>query len=156
MDMLENFMVSKKRGAIVIILLYIFLSISCSSSGEGVNNMRGGNNNVPKDTIDMKGKFTTLYNDWQEYINRPNVKVSSRSEDYIKCKPYNEIIKLGKPVLPHLVEKLKEGKASNWHESQFFLWHAIKDITGTNLAEYEKFLPEQQIAEKYIIWWQKQ
>lgn len=105
--------------------------------------------------IQMKRKFVILYNQWQNYINKPEIKISSRSQDYTNCKPYKEIVKLGKPALPYLIEKLKEGELTLWKEGQFFLWYAIRDITGVDLSKKYKSFSEQEIAKKYIYWWEQ-
>lgn len=151
-------MVDKKFIILIVVVVQLLFMTSCSLSNNGVAEMEQKNDsNMPRENLDIiREKFTNLYNKWQDYINRPEVKISSRSESYTECSPYNDIINIGKPALPYLFEKLKEGKRSGWEESQFFLWYAIRDITEIDLTEDNKSLGEQEIAEKYIIWWETQ
>ena len=87
---------------------------------------------------------------WKKYINQPSVKISSRVEGYIGCQPYRDITKLGKPALPYIFEKMKEG--------EFFLWHAAEEIMKMDLSkslkEENAFVSEQEISEEYVRWWE--
>lgn len=112
-----------------------------------------GDGDLSKNDLMVKNEFINLYNQWQEYIKKPEIMISSRSEDYINCKPYQDIIKLGEAALPYLIEKIRDGKDSSWKEGQFFLWYAVKEVSGVDLTEENKIFSEQEIAEKYLDWW---
>jgi len=58
---------------------------------------------------EIKKKFDDLYAEWQEVIQSPRIQASSNPEDYNNNKPYREIIRLGKDVLPLVLEKIKDG-----------------------------------------------
>ena len=136
-------------------VLYIGTDTMCK---EGIFKMkqenRTDNDNVPDDKQSIKKRFEALYSQWQDYINQPKVQISSRSQDYINCKPYNDMIKMGEPILPYLIEKMKNGKLSSWKENQFFLWHAVCNISNVNLIKDDDAVVEQNIAERYINWWE--
>lgn len=101
----------------------------------------------------IQEKFEDLYNQWQNYMKEPKVKISSRSQDYISCAPYRDIINLGRPVLPFLIQKMHRGKVSAWNEGQFLLWYAVREISGVNLIKDDEVISEQEIAERYINWY---
>lgn len=100
--------------------------------------------------------FTSLYAQWQAYINRPQIRLRSNTGAYTDCKPFRDMVALGKPALPLLMEKLKDGNASGWKESQFFLWHAVREISGTDLPKDKPAEGEQEAARLYITWWNNQ
>lgn len=100
--------------------------------------------------------FPSLYAQWQAHINRPQVKLRSDTRSYIDCKPFRDIASLGKPALPLIMEKLREGNADGWRESQFFLWHAVRDISGTDLSKDNTSAGEQEMARRYLKWWTEQ
>lgn len=102
----------------------------------------------------IEERFNELYTEWREYINTSPVKFSSKSRDYINCKPYKEIIEMGRPVLPYIIEKMETAKLSGNMGVDSFLWYAIRDITGVDLTT-SKFWYEGEIAEKYINWWKE-
>jgi len=108
---------------------------------------------VQDDQNIIKSKFIILYAQWLKYIEKPNIAVSSRSDDYINCEPYRGIVNLGKPVLPFLIEKITDGKNNSWNESQFFLWYAVREISGVDLIKRSEIMSEQEKAERYINWW---
>jgi hypothetical protein len=98
--------------------------------------------------------FNTHYEDWQEYINTPPLPYISNIEPFVECGPYKEMIDLGIPILPALMNKIVEGSKTNWNESQFLLWRAVKEITYVDLRGHNKITEsEQDISNKYIKWW---
>ncbi len=103
----------------------------------------------------IKEQFDALYAEWEKVIQDPKIQSSSRPKDYINNEPYRKIVKLGKDVLPFLLEKMDKGV--------FFMNEAALKIAGDNLdriifeetkkpvkdrmdflAEKPKFLSEQQ------------
>ena len=149
-------------------LVYLGITMFVSASYLGRHSAAGGvmkeredgqrkrflNSHTNYESKSIQNKFTELHNQWQEYIRRPEVKISSRSQDYINCKPYKDIVALGHSALPYLIQKIKEGKNNSWNEGQFFLWYAAREISGVNLVKNdEKILNEQEVAERYLNWW---
>jgi hypothetical protein len=87
-------------------------------------------------TAEIKKKFDALYDEWQEVIQSPRIQASSNPDDHINNEPYQAIVKLGKDVLPLVLEKVKEGV--------FFMNQAALDIKETDmnsLIENESKLP---------------
>lgn len=127
-----------------------------NSTQGGVMDKNNKQDEVIKSHVNLIQKqFVDLYNRWQEYMGKPEVKVSSRSQDYINCKPYRDMVNLGKDALPLLIQKMKEGKSNSWKDGQFFLWYAVREISGIDLVKPDEVIVEQEIAERYINWWEK-
>ena len=85
---------------------------------------------------EIKKKFDALYAEWQEVIQSPRIQASSNPDDYTNNEPYQAIVKLGKEVLPLVLEKVKDGV--------FFMNQAALDITDIDinaLIESETKLP---------------
>ena len=98
-------------------------------------------------------RFQELYNQWQAYVQKPEIKLSSRSQDYVNCEPYRGIVALGESGLPYLIQKMEEGKRSSWNQAQFFLWHAAREMSGVNLVKEAETISEQEATGRYIDWW---
>jgi hypothetical protein len=103
----------------------------------------------------LKIRFDKLYLEWQEYMSQFEVRLSSLSSDYINCRPYNEIMQMGESALPLIFEKMEEGTLTDWKERQYYLWYAVRSITGVDLKEKGMLLGETEIAKKYILWWKE-
>lgn len=87
-------------------------------------------------SAEIRKKFDALYAEWQEVIQSPRIQASSNPDDYTNNEPYQAIVKLGKDVLPLVLEKVKDGV--------FFMNQAALDITETDmnsLIESESKLP---------------
>ena len=93
----------------------------------------------------LEQKLDDLIKEWKEYIDKPKVKLSSRTNDYVDCEPYRKIEALGTSILPNLIEKMKQG--------EYLLWYAVRNISNIDLKEND-FEGEQEIANKYIKWWE--
>lgn len=100
-----------------------------------------------------KEQFFKVYQDWQNFLNSSDARVSSRTDDYILSEPYQAIIQLGEPVIPFLIAHMREGEQTSWQESQFFLWPAVRFLTGVDLSDKKGSLGEQEMAHRYIEWW---
>lgn len=106
-----------------------------------------------KGTPMTQEKFQAHYALWQAYISRPEVQLSSKSSAYTDCSTYRAIVGLGPKALPYIVEKMREGQATGWKESQFFLWHAAKKLSGKDLSDGKLGVSEQEMARRYVAWW---
>jgi len=87
-------------------------------------------------SAEIRKKFEALYAEWEEVIQSPRIQASSNPDDYTNNRPYQAIVKLGKDVLPLVLEKVKDGV--------FFMNQAALDITETDinsLIEDENKLP---------------
>ncbi len=101
--------------------------------------------------------FFSAYQDWQRALEEnSSVKISSRADDYITLESYRKMAAFGEPVLPLLMAKIQAGEKNGWQESEFFLWYAVREITGVDLSTPNEFLGESEIAYRYLTWWREQ
>jgi len=100
----------------------------------------------------IKEVFDTLFSEWQKMIQDPKIQLSSITQDYLNNEPYRNIIKMGTPALPLVIEKLKQGI--------FLLNHAVLAITGKKGEEVfgkeKRFLSEQEKSRYLVDWWNSQ
>ena len=73
----------------------------------------------------IKEQFDALYAEGEKAIQDPKIQFSSRPQDYIDNKPYREIVKLGKDILPFILEKIEQGL--------FFMNQAALEVAGIRL-----------------------
>lgn len=100
--------------------------------------------------IDM---FDEAYSRWQAYIKTPAVQFSSNPKAYVDCEQFRAIVALGPEALGLLAGKIKAGAASGWGESEFFLWQAMRAISGVDLSKVKPYAGEQELALRYADWW---
>ena len=101
---------------------------------------------------EIKEKFDTLFAEWERVILDPKIQLSSRPQDYINNEPYRGIVRLGKGVLPFVIEKLEQGV--------FFLNQAVLEIAGLKMEDIigkeRRFLSEQEKSTLLVKWWRSQ
>ncbi len=56
---------------------------------------------------DAKMVFESKYKAWQEHCKQPEIGLSSSIKPYIDNDPYREMVQLGIPVLPYMIEKIE-------------------------------------------------
>ena len=107
---------------------------------------------MENENIEIKEKFDNLFKEWEKVIQDPKIQLSSRPQDYINNDPYRNIVKLGKNVLPLIIEKLEQGV--------FFLNQAFIEISGIKLEDIlgkeQRFPSEQEKSALLIKWWKSQ
>ena len=102
------------------------------------------------ENTEVKDAFEKYFLEWSELIRTtPEIMLSSHPFDYIRNEPYEKIIKMGKPALPFIMEKL--------HLGEFHLNYAVFEITGLDLSDVipdpEEFYSEQEISDFLLTWW---
>lgn len=111
------------------------------------------------DNKKVKEKFDALFAAWEKAIQASKIRLSSRPQDYINNKPYCEIVKLGREVLPFIIEKLEQVEDSR-NGGVFFLNQAVVEITGIKIdkiiGKERRFLGEQEKSTLLVKWWQSQ
>lgn len=154
MGQYKGFMENNRIVFLVLLVIVSQLLIigSCITNEEKTSEMKK-EKLYERDEV-IKVKLNKLYAEWRDYIAQPSVKASSLSKDYINCKPYKEIIGMGSPVIPYIIDKMEKAKLSGNMGIDSILWYAIRDITGVDLTT-SKFWSEQEMAEKYINWWKQ-
>jgi hypothetical protein len=104
----------------------------------------------------VRQQFERKYNAWKDYISRPPVSFSSTASTRYECDQYREIIKMGIPAIPYIIEKVSEdrwiGAAINKIMKMDFHAKYNKD---KNLIEFPD-LPEYKSNENiYLYWWKE-
>jgi len=104
------------------------------------------------ESTSIKDMFETYLRELADSIeNRPELRFSSMMSDFVNTEPYRKIINLGKPALPYIMEKLREGA--------FLLNPTIIEITGLHLSDIvpdpAEFYSEQEISRFLLEWWEQ-
>ena len=109
--------------------------------------------NTVNNDAEMSDEFEGAYQEWLEYIESFEVAISSHSEPYFNNRFFRRMVEMGEPALPLIFGKIREGQRTQWQEGQFFLWYAVKEITGVDLSEEGQ--SEQEKAIRYLEWWER-
>jgi hypothetical protein len=109
----------------------------------------------------LKNLFEQKYQNWVEYIAKPEVMLSSSSDSYVNNEAFNEIVRLGPMVLPYLIDKIRQKE-----EESKWLPIAIKKISKFKVeAKWDKMqnkfvyndFPDLAAEENvYVYWWEKE
>jgi hypothetical protein len=104
------------------------------------------------ENMETKDTVERYLRELAEFIeDTPELGFSSRTSDFVATEPYKKIISLGKPALPHIMEKLREGA--------FILNTAVLEIIGLDLLDVvpdpEGFYSEQEISGFLLEWWEQ-
>jgi hypothetical protein len=94
-----------------------------------------------EEKADIKALFEQKYTAWQTFMNSPKKKILSdltgTSTQY-----YKDIIDLGIPALPYIIEKMKQDSD---------LWVAFFEITKKRFSIEER--KNNKIYDLYLTWW---
>jgi hypothetical protein len=103
--------------------------------------------------------FEDYYRKWKAAIQKDEVTLSSRSEDYINNPDFEAIVDLGPEAVPYILAKLQTD------EDAHFLVYALERITNKKFtndelaAARERYgapLGNQGLAAMWQEWWDKQ
>lgn len=86
-------------------------------------------------------KFIGLAHEWKR--TRPH---SSRVKDLIAVPAYQEIVKMGWPVVPCIIREFIEGRVDHW-------FSALCQITGQDPVDPSHRGALKAMAEDWISWW---
>lgn len=106
----------------------------------------------------IEKQFEIKYQAWKEYISRPEITVQSIAGERFECTQFQEIVKLGLPVLPYIIRKMEE------NPDERLLWKAIEEITKVKIrGKYYKqknvFIfpnfPDWKPRENVYLYWRE-
>ncbi len=107
----------------------------------------------------VMNQFEARYKEWKTYISRPEVMAQSIAGSRFKCSQFREIVKLGLPALPYIIQKMRMNPKDQ------LLWKAIEEIAKVKIrGKYDKEkkriifpdLPDLEPGENvYLYWWRK-
>src|SRR5438445_5837457 len=99
---------------------------------------------------DKKKIFEHYFREWLKLIQKPEIMTSSNTSDYLDNEPYKAIVQLGIPILPLIMEKIRQG---------FFLFNeAASRIMNLKLMDISPKgivpISEQEVSRLWLNWWQ--
>ena len=104
-----------------------------------------------------KEEFQRKYTVWSDYLaSHPEFKVMSEATTQYTCPQFKEIVKLGLPALPFIVQKIEEANDQ-------YLWMAIDKIAKVKIyAKYDEVKKETVFPDfpnvkenVYVYWWKE-
>jgi tetratricopeptide (TPR) repeat protein len=116
----------------------------------------------------LEHRFNLLAREYARHCH--DVVTSSRQEDYVDHWTFRELVKLGKPAVPYIIERIKlqeakqkqyraEGKSWDTSDSIWASWEWVLDgITGLDFAAVAPGSPVDLLKarQQYYDWWEKQ
>ncbi len=94
-----------------------------------------------------KAEFKRLVKEWSAHLQSPEVMLSSHLGILTDCDAYREIVSLGYPALPLIIDEMRKGNN--------FLWFAVRDITGVKTADISRG-ENENVTDLYLWWWDKE
>ncbi len=92
---------------------------------------------------DISSKFNTLADQWEKHCQ--NVALSSNIKDYLNFPAYNQLVALGFPAIPYIMERYKNDNLLPWE-------FVLDDITGLHkIQDRENFNP-QLLKKEWFDW----
>ena len=88
----------------------------------------------------IQAEFDRLVAEWKE-----GTKYQSSSDDIISYPAYQQIIGMGKPVLPLIIRNLEEA-GGHW------FW-ALREITGEDPVQPEEWGNIAAMTARWLAWW---
>ena len=80
---------------------------------------------------------------------------SSRIADYLNHPAYHELVKLGQPAIPFIMDRYVKSQGEGIFDPRF--WEFVLDaITGLNMIGDRGRYSPAIVREKYITWWQRE
>jgi hypothetical protein len=98
----------------------------------------------------VEKKFNELATAWEEHCDE--VSFSSNTAHYLNHASYRELVKLGRPAIPFIMERYRKGGP---HGVGNAFWEfLLDDITGLNMIGDRGDFNRVVVREKYLKWWQ--
>ncbi len=100
----------------------------------------------------LAAKFRSLNRAWDLHCER-RINCSS-ADDFLNCKPYRALVKMGKPALPFIMEAYTR---DDYWERDGKLWECVlDDITGLNIVGDRGGWNRDNARDRYLNWWEKE
>jgi len=102
-----------------------------------------------RENSELGRKLRQLIKEWDEHFCSPNVGASANMTDLLDCEAYLKMVRLGRPLLPLIIEEMKGGHG--------WLFCVAMDITGLTPGDIEQELGisfEGNINYLYVLWWE--
>lgn len=102
-------------------------------------------------------QFQEKYLSWKTYVQQSEIRMQSTARSWVENKYFKEIVDMGPPILPLLVETMEKDPDAR------VLWHAIRQIGKVDInGEYDKAAKRMRFhdypdlkpgQEVYVEWW---
>ena len=119
-----------------------------NNDGPGVSAKAGQQDSATTHAA-LVAKFRSLSHAWDLHCDRR--RNSSSTDDFLNCKPYRELVKMGKPAVPFIMEAY--GREDYW-ERDGKLWECVlDDISGLNVVGDHGGWNRENVRDRYLSWW---
>lgn len=99
-----------------------------------------------KTNPDVSKHFNALAQQWSDHCQ--SVALSSNINDYLNTPSYHELVKLGSPAIPLIMERYRTDNLP---------WGFVLDeITGLHMIEDRNHFSPPEIKKRWLDWWDKQ
>ena len=93
---------------------------------------------------DISQRFNALAEQWSEHCKK--VALSSNINDYLNSDSYRELVKLGAPAIPYIMER---------YRADDLPWgFVLDDITGLHMIEDRNHFSPPQVKKRWLAWWE--
>lgn len=94
---------------------------------------------------DLKARFDELAAAWEAH--RLTVIFSSNLRDYVATPAYRDLVALGRPAVPLIMERYREDELP---------WELVlQEITGEKMIEDMSAYSPDLVKEKWFAWWER-
>ena len=101
-------------------------------------------NIASKVSPEIKAEFERKHAAWKDVCNNSEIKFSSFMQDYTKPEQFTELVKMGEPIIPLVVERMADG--------DFFMQLVYEGIRPDEKIA-DSYSSGQQRAADYVLTW---
>ncbi|MBX3438080.1 MAG: hypothetical protein KF861_11360 [Planctomycetaceae bacterium] len=95
---------------------------------------------------DVKKRFTELVEAWDRHCQASMF--SSNINDYLNHDAFQELVALGAPIIPLVIERYRRDDDPRWG----FL---LEEITHAGLSDNRRSFQPQEMKKRWLEWWDK-
>jgi hypothetical protein len=135
----------------------LVLLVGCLPQGTPLGNdgrggfTKEGQSDDTKARAALTAKFRSLNRAWDIHCERRHN--SSCLDDFLSCKPYRALAKMGKPAIPLIMEVY--GREDYWEHDGKFWECVLDDITGLSFVDRDGW-DRHQVRNRYLSWWKNE
>jgi hypothetical protein len=95
--------------------------------------------------MDDKAKFEALADQWAAHCRK--VMFSSKTSDYLDHSAYRDIVAMGEPAVPFVIER---------YRTEDLPWSfALQEITGVQMMKNPADYRPKDLKKRWIEWWEQ-
>ena len=100
----------------------------------------------------IEKKFVDCVLEWDCHCSKPEIKLSSKSSDYLNCDAYREIVRMGPKALP-LIKHIYSGRDSFAFFPILGWSNAVQEIVGDDFQIPEEIRGKVKDIRDYTVKW---